>query len=200
MTHYLFCIILYIMYNMNHDGADRLTPEMCRAGRALLGISQAQLARAAGVSRLTVAHFERAASKPIRVSLAAIRSALESSGIALLPGGAVLREPTASAVPGPSQKVSKVLQILRTAAPHLRELGVKHLSFFGSTARGTQRPDSDIDLLLDLDQQRKLDLLDYAGIIAEIQKLVPQRVDAALRSTLKSHVARNAVRDEIHVF
>ncbi len=185
---------------MNASAAHRLTPEMCRAGRALLGISQAQLARAAGVSRLTIAHFERAASKPIPVSLAAIRSALESSGIELLPGGAVLREPTTSAVRGPSREVSEVLQILRTAAPQLRELGVKHVSLFGSTARGTQRPDSDIDLLLDLDEQRKIDLLDYAGIVAEIQKLVPQRVDAALRSTLKPHVARNAVRDEISVF
>src|ERR1700693_351307 len=108
----------------------RLTPEMCRAGRALLRISQTQLARRAGVSRLTVAHFERAASKPIPVSLAAIRTALESSGVALLPGGAVLPEPTTSDLPVRSQKVSEVLEILRTAAPRLQELGVKHLSIF----------------------------------------------------------------------
>ena len=177
----------------------RLTPEMCRAGRALLRISQGQLARQAGVSRLTVAHFERAATKPIPVSLAAIRTALESSGIALLPGGAVLREPTTSEVPVP-QKVSEVLRILRSAEPRLRELGVKHLSIFGSMARGTQRPESDIDLLLDLDEQRRIDLFDYAAIIAEIQKFVPQRVDVALRNSLKSHVARDALRDEIRAF
>ena len=178
----------------------RLTPEMCRAGRALLRISQTQLARRAGVSRLTVAHFERAASKPIPVSLAAIRTALESSGVALLPGGAVLPEPTTSDLPVRSQKVSEVLEILRTAAPRLQELGVKHLSIFGSTARGTQRPGSDVDLLLDLDEHRRIDLLDYAGIIAEIQKFVPQRVDVALRNTLKSHVAPDALRDEIRAF
>jgi predicted nucleotidyltransferase/DNA-binding XRE family transcriptional regulator len=178
----------------------RITPEMCRAGRALLRISQAQLARRAGVSRLTVAHFERAASKPIPVSLAAIRNALESSGIALLPGGAVLREPDTASAPVGSQKASEILKVLRTAAPRLRELGVKHVSIFGSTARGTQRPDSDIDLLLDLDEQRKIDLLDYAGIVAEIQKMFPQHVDVALRKTLKSHVARNLGRDEIRAF
>src|ERR1700677_1256471 len=181
------------------DTQGRLTPEMCRAGRALLRISQAQLAQRAGVSRLTVAHFERAASKPIPVSLAAIRTALESSGIALLPGGAALREPTTSEAPVP-QKVSEVLRILRSAAPRLRKLGVKHLSVFGSMARGTQRPDSDIDLLLDLDEQRRIDLLDYAGIIGEIQKSVPQRVDVPLRNTLRSHVARNALREEIRAF
>jgi uncharacterized protein len=183
------------------DNTDRrITPEMCRAGRALLRISQAQLARRAGVSRLTVAHFERAASKPIPVSLAAIRSALESSGVALLPGGAVLREPVTPKAPVRSQKASEILEILRTAAPRLRELGVKHISVFGSTARGTQRSDSDIDLLLDLDEQRKIDLLDYAGIVAEIQKMLPQHVDVALRNTLKSHVARNVGRDEIRAF
>src|SRR5579863_9079249 len=110
------------MNNVNQ----RLTPEMCRAGRALLRISQSQLARRAGVSRLTVAHFESAASKPIPVSLAAIRTALESSGVALLPGGAVLPEPTASNVAIGSQKASELLEILRSAAPRLQELGVEH--------------------------------------------------------------------------
>lgn len=177
-----------------------LTPEMCRAGRALLGITQAQLARRSGVSRLTVAHFERAARRPIPASLAAIRSALEASGIALLPGGAVVRSQRIPSVPIDSQKIPDVLDILRSAAPRLRQLGVKHLSLFGSTARGTQRPDSDIDLLLDLDAQRCMDLLDYAGIVAEIQKLVPRRIDVARREKLKSHVAPDALRHEIHVF
>jgi uncharacterized protein len=185
---------------MRPDQSHPLTPEMCRAGRALLGITQAELARRAGVSRLTVAHFERAASRPIRASLAAIRSALEASGIALLPGGAVVRGQGAPSVPVDSQKVKDVLHILRSAAPGLQQLGVKHLSLFGSTARGAQRPDSDIDLLLDLDEQRCMDLLDYAGIVAEIQKLVPQRVDVARRDKLRSHVAAEALRDEIHVF
>ncbi|MGD0075551.1 MAG: nucleotidyltransferase domain-containing protein [Candidatus Binataceae bacterium] len=90
--------------------------------------------------------------------------------------------------------------MLRAAAPRLQQLGVKHLSLFGSTARGTERPDSDIDLLPDLDAQRCMDLLDYAEIVAEIQKLVPQRVDVARRDKLKSNVASDALRDEIRVF
>jgi predicted nucleotidyltransferase/DNA-binding XRE family transcriptional regulator len=185
---------------MEHASESAFTPEMCRAGRAILGITQAQLARQAGVSRLTIVYFERAERKPIPAILAAIRSALEASGIALLPGGAVLRGAATPSAGAGSRKLPTVLRILRTAAPRLRQLGVKHLSLFGSTARGTQRPDSDLDLLLDLDARRPIDLLDYAGIVAEIQKLVPQRVDVARRDKLKSHVAPDAVRDEIHVF
>ncbi len=173
---------------------------MCRAARALLGVTQAELARQAGVSRLTIVHFERAERKPIPANLAAIRSALEASGVALLPGGAVLRDATTPSANAGSKKLGAILHILRTAAPRLQQLGVKHLSLFGSTARGTERADSDLDLLLDLDAGRPIDLFDYAGIVAEIQKLVPQRVDVARRDKLKSHVAPDAVRDEIHVF
>ncbi len=93
-----------------------------------------------------------------------------------------------------------VIHILREAAPRLQKLGVEHLSLFGSTARGTERPDSDVDLLVDLDTERRMDLFDYAGIVAEIQKLIPQRVHVAQRNKLKAHVAPNVLRDEIHVF
>jgi len=173
---------------------------MCRAARALLGITQAQLARQARVSRLTIAYFEGGTRRPIPATLAAIRLALEASGVAFLPGGAVLRNATAPSIAPGSQKIPTVVHALRAAAPRLRELGVRHLSLFGSTARGTQRPDSDIDLLVDLDAQRPIDLFDYAEIVAEIQKLVPQRVDVARRDKLKSHVVPGAFQDEIHVF
>jgi DNA-binding XRE family transcriptional regulator len=58
---------------MNLDPNPPMTPEMCRAGHALLGITQAQLARESGVSRLTIAYFERAERKPIPANLTAIR-------------------------------------------------------------------------------------------------------------------------------
>ncbi|MGH7924086.1 MAG: nucleotidyltransferase family protein [Candidatus Binatus sp.] len=126
--------------------------------------------------------------------------ALEASGVALLPRGAILRDPRALPVAVSSRELPDTLEILRATAPRLQQLGIKHLSIFGSTARGTRRADSDIDLLVDLDEQQSIDLLDYAGIVAELQNLVRQRVDVALRYRLKAHVAPTALRDEIRVF
>ncbi|HEV3113059.1 MAG TPA: nucleotidyltransferase domain-containing protein [Candidatus Binataceae bacterium] len=196
----IFYITLYILSNMDWEQDPSFTPEMCRAGRALVGITQAELSRRSHVSRLTIAYFERGERKPIPANLAAIRSALEASRITFLPGGAVLRNVATTPSTASSQRIPAVLQILRGAALRLQQLGVKHLSLFGSTARGTERPDSDIDVLVDLDAQRSMDLFDYAGIVAEIQKLFPQRVDVARRDKLKSHVAPGALGDEIHVF
>ncbi len=197
-------LILNQMYNIIHiaqmDRGSELafTPEMCRAGRALAGLSQATLARRAGVARLTVADFERAARKPIAANLAAIRSVLEEAGVAFRAGGAVLRD--AASGSGDDRRLASVLRALQASTTKLRRLGVRHLSIFGSTARGTARPDSDVDLLVELDPRRGLDLLDYAGIVGELQKLVSHPVDVALRSKLKPHIARAALADQIHVF
>jgi uncharacterized protein len=174
------------------------TPETCRAGRALLGLSQAELADRAGVARLTVADFERAARKPMAANLAAIRSALAAAGVDLLPGGAVLHD---SAVPlGGDQRLAAVIRALQANAGTLQRLGVRHLSIFGSTARGTARPDSDVDLLIELDAQHKIDLFDYAGIVGEIQRLIAHPVDVARRDKLKPDLVAEALRDEIRAF
>jgi predicted nucleotidyltransferase len=175
-----------------------LTPEMCRAGRALLGLSQAELADRAGVARLTVADFERAFRKPIAANLAAIQSALAASGVGLLPGGAVLHDSGAPA--GAERRLAAVIRALQANADKLRLLGVRHLSIFGSTARGTARPDSDVDLLIELNADCRIDLLDYAGIVGEIQQLLAQPVDVARRDKLKPDFAAEALRDEIRAF
>jgi len=174
------------------------TPETCRAGRALLGLSQAELAGRAGVARLTVADFERAARQPIAANLAAIRFALADSGVDLVPGGAVLRDSGAAA--GSDRRLAAVIRALQANADKLRRLGVRHLSIFGSTARGTARPNSDVDLLIELDARCGIDLFDYAGIVGEIQRLIAYPIDVARRQKLKPEIVAEALRDEIRAF
>jgi len=45
---------------------------------------------------------------------------------------------------------SQVLRTLRTLEPELRAAGVRHISVFGSVARGEDTANSDVDLALDL--------------------------------------------------
>lgn len=62
------------------------TPEQLRAARALLGMSQPQIAEAAGVSSMTVKRAE-GSGKPAASAdaVAAIRAALEAAGVVFLP-------------------------------------------------------------------------------------------------------------------
>ena len=71
-----------------------ITREQCRAARALIGWSRADLAKAAQVSERTITDFERGARSPINASLAALTRALEAAGVEFIPengGGPGLR-------------------------------------------------------------------------------------------------------------
>ena len=58
-----------------------LTPNLCRAARALVGWSQDQLAEASAVATKTIADFERQARVPYPRTLRDIRTALEDAGV-----------------------------------------------------------------------------------------------------------------------
>lgn len=62
-----------------------ISPEQCRAARAMLSWSQDYLAKAASVSRSTVADFERGVRVPVPNNIAAMKSVFEQAGIEFLP-------------------------------------------------------------------------------------------------------------------
>ncbi|MHB8704083.1 MAG: nucleotidyltransferase family protein [Candidatus Tyrphobacter sp.] len=108
-----------------------------------------------------------------------------------------ISEPAASIA---DQRLARVLRLLQRSEARLRHLGVLHVSVFGSTARGEATRHSDVDLMIELDRRKKLDIFDFAGIGEELRRILPFPVDYASRSGLKAHVAPSALSDEIRVF
>lgn len=53
-------------------------------------------------------------------------------------------------------KAANVIDVLRTYDAALRANGATALFVFGSRARGTERPDSDLDLFIDYDPTAKI--------------------------------------------
>jgi transcriptional regulator with XRE-family HTH domain len=71
-----------------------MTPAQCRAARALIEISQVELASKAKVGESTVRNFEAGRSIPVANNLDAIRRVLEAGGVDFIPengGGAGVR-------------------------------------------------------------------------------------------------------------
>ena len=58
-----------------------LTPEQIRGARAMLGLSQAELANRAGISKTGLTNIERGASDPKASTLKAIQRVLEQAGV-----------------------------------------------------------------------------------------------------------------------
>jgi uncharacterized protein len=71
--------------------------------------------------------------------------------------------------------------ILGIAAKH----GASNLRVFGSVVRGEERPDSDIDLLVDLAEDRGFS--DYLALVEELEGLFARHVDVVIDRSLSSH-------------
>lgn len=71
-----------------------MTPEQCRAARALVNLSQDDLAERSGIAVSTIIPFEKDQRTPRQGTVAAIRQALEAAGVEFIPengGGAGVR-------------------------------------------------------------------------------------------------------------
>lgn len=164
------------------DAAQTLTPADCRAARARLRLTQAELARRAGVSRATLVNFEKGRGAPLRASLQALQSVLTDR-------------------PRHKSRLAHVLRTLQKARPELEARGVRHLAVFGSVARMEDRPDSDLDVVVDIDPARRIDIVDLAGIGGMVERLVGMKTDIVRRRPdMKPELMSDLAEDEIYVF
>lgn len=76
-----------------------------------------------------------------------------------------------------------------------RQYGVRELSLFGSAVRNEMRPDSDVDLLVEFLPDAQVDLVDYAGLMLDLSRLLGRKVDLVSKKGLKPSI-RTAVLEE----
>lgn len=93
-----------------------------------------------------------------------------------------------------------VIDVLRQHADTLRSKGVRHAALFGSTARGDNRPESDIDILVDIDPAAGVTIFDYVALKDYIASLFETPVDVVDREALKPHLRQPAVQDAVYAF
>jgi uncharacterized protein len=95
---------------------------------------------------------------------------------------------------------SEALEILRRSEPTLRGRGVKHAALFGSVARGSHRPESDIDIMIEIDPDAHVTVFDYVDLKEYIAKLFDGPVDVVNRDSLKPYVRPTVADDVIYAF
>jgi uncharacterized protein len=77
----------------------------------------------------------------------------------------------------------------------LRRHGVKKAGLFGSYVRGEAGKESDIDILVEVDDDKSL--LDFAGIKVEIEESIGKKVDLVEYSTIKPVLRDKILKEQV---
>jgi len=102
-------------------------------------------------------------------------------------------------------RLLETLSALKSIRAPLEQSGVHHAGVFGSTATGNYQPDSDVDILIDIDTDQVGDVLNYVKLIELITNTVQIRfpdtgVDVVDQKTLKPNMREQAERDAVYAF
>ncbi|MFN3215483.1 MAG: nucleotidyltransferase family protein [Acidimicrobiales bacterium] len=84
-------------------------------------------------------------------------------------------------------------EIIETA----RARGATRVRVFGSVARGEATENSDIDFLVDLDDDRGL--FDLGGLLMDLRELLGHNVDVVTESGLRPRISRRVLADAVEL-
>lgn len=94
----------------------------------------------------------------------------------------------------------EIIAGLRRLEKDLRALGIVRLAIFGSRARGDNRLESDLDVLVDVESGRKFSLLDLIGVSHIIGDQFGIPANMFMRRSLEPQMARTIEPDIIEIF
>jgi len=89
---------------------------------------------------------------------------------------------------------------LRAHESELRHLGVAHAAVFGSVSRNEAIEGSDVDVLVDLDQNSAIGVFEYARLKLYVNELLNGVADVVNRKTLKPLLRDSILRDAVRAF
>jgi uncharacterized protein len=92
------------------------------------------------------------------------------------------------------------IRLLKQAEPELRARGVISLALFGSTARDEAGPDSDVDVLVELDEGRRVTLFDLSEIKFYATDVLGHPADIAIRKSIRPAYRAGIEADALPVF
>ena len=144
-----------------------------RAARQALGLSQSQLARAAGVPQPNLSAYENGRRAPSAEVLERIQRVLTVR---------------------PSARVDQHRDVIRALVSEHHATSPR---VFGSVARGDDEPGSDVDLLVDFTDEASL--LDEVGLRLALTDLLQVSVDVVAADTLKGQVRERVLREAVAV-
>jgi uncharacterized protein len=98
------------------------------------------------------------------------------------------------------QSLDAIQTTLREQKPFLAEkYGVRIVGVFGSYVRQEQRPDSDLDILIEIDRPPKISLIGLVELEDYLSEILGVQVDLAIKTNLKKRIGTRILEEVVPV-
>ena len=88
-------------------------------------------------------------------------------------------------------------EVKKKIIPVLKQYGVIRASVFGSVARGEDRPDSDVDVLVEI--PRPYGLIEFIGIKNALEDALDKKVDLVEYKSIKPRIKDNIIKGQVGI-
>jgi len=92
----------------------------------------------------------------------------------------------------------KIAEIIRSNQEKIRSYGVRRLGLFGSFVRGEQKTESDIDLLVEFEQDKK-SFDNFIELVFFLEEILGRRVELITSDALSPYIAPHIIREVEYV-
>lgn len=89
-----------------------------------------------------------------------------------------------------------ILRLLAEKSDPIRKFGVKQIGIFGSFARGEQKKNSDVDVLVEMERST---FDTYMGLLFFLEELFGRKVDLVEKDTIKPIIRDRVLRETLYV-
>ena len=98
-------------------------------------------------------------------------------------------------------KLERIINILKEHKEELKErYGIKGIGVFGSYVRGEYKGKSDLDILVEFEEDADVDLLKFVNMENYLSELIGVKVDLVERSGLKPRIGKHILKEVIPVW
>lgn len=161
--------------------------QLLATAREEAGLTQSLLAARAGTSQAAVSAYESGRRSPSVATLDRLLAACSFRARVTLERAAV---PSARTGPVGQRLSERKRQVRQALARH----GVRNPRIFGSVARGEDRDDSDLDLLVDLPRPSYVLL---SQVSADLAQALGSDVDVTTESLLRDEVSARVLEEAV---
>jgi predicted nucleotidyltransferase len=98
----------------------------------------------------------------------------------------------------PKKSKSSIIQVIKATLK--KDKRVANAWLFGSVARGEEKPNSDIDIMIEMNDERKYSMFDLLDIAFILENKIKRTVDLVEKGYLKDFAAKTAFNELIKIY